>query len=175
MRIGTISIGGVWEATFSMKILQPGNIEILGSNSGVGFSDGSQILLPNTYITALPNSSVGGIGGVGIWVQNVRRTDPGTDPDYADIAWNLTYTGLAPSITEEVDLQLAGSTTWIPYLTKVVNSNTISDSATLDTSGLSSGLWYVRVTASASDTGADSGTTQLVIERGEGTPKIKIA
>jgi hypothetical protein len=172
--VGTIFIGGVWEANFSMKVLRDGNIKILDSNSTIKFNDGSELPLPDTYITARPDSG-SGYGAISIWVKDVRRTDTGTNPDYVDIAWNLTYTGLEPSIREDVDLLQEGTTDWSHRLTKVVDWSTTSDATTLDISSLPSGTWDVRITAHADDAGDDAGVTQFVIAKAEGTPKIKIA
>jgi protocatechuate 3,4-dioxygenase beta subunit len=172
--VGTIFIGGVWEANFSMKILRDGNIKILDSNSTIKFNDGSELPLPDTYITARPQPLDNGPEGIGIWVTNVTRTDAGTNPDYADIFWNLTYTGLEPSVKEYIDFQQEGTTTWIPGPTRFVDPTTTSDSAVLDISSLPSGIWTVRVTAHADDAGDSAGVTQFTIVKGEKAAKIKI-
>jgi hypothetical protein len=170
--VGTIFIGGVWEANFTMRVLKEGNIKILDSNSTIKFNDGSELPLPDTYITARPDSG-SGYEGIGIWVEDVRRTDTGTNPDYVDIAWNLTYTGLE-QIREDVELMQEGTPGWSHRLTKMVDKSTTSDATTLDISGLPSGIWYVRITAQADDAGNDAGVAQFIIEKAEGTPKIKI-
>ena len=172
--VGTIFIGGVWETNFSMKVLKDGNIKILDSNSSIKFNDGSELPLPDTYITARPNNSGSGPAGIGIWVKDMRRTDAGTNPDYVDIAWNLTYTGLEPVIGEKIELLQEGYSTWSTRLTKEVAWSTTNDMATLDISSLPSGVWNVRVTAHADDAGDDAGVTQFIIQKAERTPKIKI-
>jgi protocatechuate 3,4-dioxygenase beta subunit len=172
--VGTIFIGGVWEANFSMKVLRDGNIKILDSNSTIRFNDGSELPLPDTYITARPDNPGAGPMGIGIWVENVHRADSGADPDFVDIAWNMTYTGLESTITEKVEILQDGTTGWSTRLYRTVASNTTTDSTTLDISSLPSGIWYVRVTASAADAGEDAGVTQFVIQKAERTPKIKI-
>jgi hypothetical protein len=172
--VGTIFIGGVWEANFSMKVLRDGNIRILDSNSTIRFNDGSELPLPDTYITARPDNPGAGPMGIGIWVTDVRRSDSGADPDFVDIAWNMTYTGLESTITEKVEILQDGTTGWSTRLYRTVASNTTMDSTTLDISSLPSGIWYVRVTASAADAGEDAGVTQFVIQKAERTPKIKI-
>jgi hypothetical protein len=172
--VGTIFIGGVWETNFSMKIKRDGNIKILNSSSTIKFNDGSVLPLPDTYITARPDNPNAGHVGIGIWVTNVRRTDLGANPDYADIEWNLTYTGLEPTIEEYVDIRQDGSTDWLPRLATTVDKSAVSDTMTLDTSGLASGIWYVRVIAMAADAGEDARVTQILIQKAERTPKIKI-
>jgi hypothetical protein len=112
--------------------------------------------------------------GIGIWVTNVRRADSGADPDFVDIAWNITYTGLEPVIQERVEILQDGTTGWSTRLFKSVASNTTADATTLSISTLPSGLWHVRVTASAADAGENAGVTQFVIQKAERTPKIKI-
>jgi hypothetical protein len=112
--------------------------------------------------------------GIGIWVTNLRRTDMAANPDYADIAWNLTYTGLEPTITETVDILHEGTTNWIPRFSRTVDRSTLGDSTTLDLSGIATGTWHIRVTASAADAGEDSQSFDIYIEKAEKTPKIKI-
>lgn len=172
--VGTIFIGGVWEANFSMKVLRDGNIKILDSNSTIKFNDGSELPLPDTYITARPDSPGSGPEGIGIWIDDVRRTDTGENPDYVIIAWNITYTGAEPTIREDIEIQQEGTTEWSHRLTKVVDSTTTGDEAPLDISGIPSGTWIVRVTIHAEDAGDDAGVTQFVLQRAEKTPKIKI-
>jgi len=172
--VGTIFIGGVWQANFSMMVLKEGNIKILDSNSTIKFNDGSKLALPDTYITSLPNSTGIGLEGIGIRVSDVRRTDTGTNPDYVDIAWNLTYTGDLP-VTEFVDVRQEGTTEWANRLTKTVDgTTTTSDAMTLDISTLPAGTWQVRVTAHADDAGDDAGYTGFTIVKAVGTSKIKI-
>ncbi|HTY53112.1 MAG TPA: Ig-like domain-containing protein [Methanomicrobiales archaeon] len=174
--VGTIFIGGVWEANFSMKVLRDGNIKILDSNSTIKFNDGSELPLPDTYITARPDNTSAGPEGIGIWVKDVERTDTGgASPDFVDIAWNLTYTGEEHMVREDVEILLEGTTEWSHRLTRFVPAATSHDTATLDVSSLPSGLWNVRVKAYAVDAGEDSGTTQFLVQRAEGTPKIKIS
>ena len=108
--VGTIFVGGVWEVNFSMKVLRDGNIKILDSNSSIKFNDGSELPLPDTYITARPDNAGNGPEGIGIWVKDLHRTDAGTSPDYVDLAWNLTYTGIEPTFREDVYLQQEGTT-----------------------------------------------------------------
>jgi hypothetical protein len=173
--VGTIFIGGVWEANFSMKILRDGNIKILDSNSSIKFNDGSELPLPDTYITARPDNASAGPEGIGIWVKDVRRTDNGINPNSVDITWNLTYTGEEPVIREDVEVLMEGTTDWSHRLTKYVGRTTEQDAMTMDISSLPSGTWVVRVKAYAPDAGEDMGFAQFLIQRAEGTPKIKIS
>jgi hypothetical protein len=172
--VGTIFIGGVWEANFSMKVLKDGNIKILNSNSTIKFNDGSELPLPDTYITARPDNPGSGPMGIGIWVENVHRADSGAEPDFVDIAWDMSYTGLEPTIQEKVEILQDGTTGWSTRLLRTVDATTVTDQTTLDISTLPSGIWHVRVTASAADAGEDAGLTQFVIQKAERTPKIKI-
>ncbi|MDD1666927.1 MAG: Ig-like domain-containing protein [Methanomicrobiales archaeon] len=172
--VGTIFIGGVWEANFSMKILKDGNIKILDSNSTIKFNDGSELPLPDTYITARPDDLGHGPMGIGIWVEDVRRTDTGPATEFVDIAWNLTYVGDESVVREDIDILLEGTSDWSHRLTKYVAPTTENDAMTMDVSSLPSGTWLVRVKATALDAGEDAGITQFIIQRAEGTPKIKI-
>jgi len=172
--VGTIFVGGVWEVNFSMKVLRDGNIKILDSTSTIKFNDGSELPLPDTYITARPDNPGAGPEGIGIWVKDVQRTDTGITSDFVDIAWNLTYTGEELMIREDIEILQEGTSEWSHRLTKYVSGGTTRDTMTMDVSALSSGTWLVRVTAYAADAGEDTATGQFVIQRAEGTPKIKI-
>ena len=173
--VGTIFVGGVWEVNFSMKVLRDGNIKILDSNSSIKFNDGSELPLPDTYITARPDNAGSGPEGIGIWVKDLHRTDTGTSPDYVDLAWNLTYTGIELTIREDIYLQQEGTTGWNHRLTKVVPWDTTKDATTLDISSLPSGIWDVRIIAHADDAGdSDPKDYVFVVQKAERTPKIKI-
>ncbi|HXW98170.1 MAG TPA: Ig-like domain-containing protein [Methanomicrobiales archaeon] len=173
--VGTIFVGGVWQVNFSMKVLKDGNIKILDSNSSIQFNDGSSLPLPDTYITARPENTGTGPVGIGIWVTDLHRTDAGTSPDYVDVAWNTTYTGIEPTFQEDVDLLQEGTTDWIHRSSKVVPYDTTKDATTLDISSLPSGTWDVRVTATALDTGSDAEVISFLVQKAEKTPKIKIS
>ncbi|HUK38393.1 MAG TPA: Ig-like domain-containing protein [Methanomicrobiales archaeon] len=173
--VGTIFVGGVWQVNFSMKVLKDGNIKILDSNSSIMFNDGTKLPLPDTYITARPENTGTGPVGIGIWVTDLHRTDAGTSPDYVDIAWNTTYTGIEPTFQEDVDLLQEGTTDWIHRSSKVVPYDTTRDATTLDISSLPSGTWDVRVTATALDTGSDAKVISFIVQKAEKTPKIRIS
>ncbi|HUK92827.1 MAG TPA: hypothetical protein VLU98_02195, partial [Methanomicrobiales archaeon] len=152
-----------------------GNIKILDANSTISFNDGTVLPLPDTYITARPDNSGSGPLGIGIWVKDLNRTDTGDSQESVDLAWNLTYTGQDPAIQEDVEILLEGTSDWSHRLTKYVDKSATKDAMTMDVSSLPTGLWLVRVTASTPDAGSDTAITQFLIQRAEGTPKIKIS
>jgi hypothetical protein len=69
--VGTIQLNQVYQATFQMKVLSPGNINIFGPNSGITFYNSSGILqsisVPSTYITSIAAMNT-------TTIQNVTRT-----------------------------------------------------------------------------------------------------
>jgi hypothetical protein len=174
--VGTIFVGGVWEVNFSMKVLKDGNIKILDSNSTIKFNDGSELPLPDTYITARPDNSGSGPMGMGIHVTDVRRTDDGTNPDYVTIAWNVSYTGFEAQFLEKVEILRRGELPpWDTRYSEWVDWSTTDGEVTLDISSLSSGTYDVWVSAYATDTGEDRGPTYFDVVKAERTPKIKIS
>ena len=54
--IGTIKLGDIWEAKYTLQVLTNGTINVFGPSSNVKFTgtEGfSQIMVPKTYITAI--------------------------------------------------------------------------------------------------------------------------
>jgi hypothetical protein len=65
---GTIKVNQVWETTYMLQVLKPGNIDVFGIGSQVSFNGGtSTLLLPKTLITALPGMNITG-------AENVTKT-----------------------------------------------------------------------------------------------------
>ena len=53
--VGTIQIQDNWQATFSLRVLQDGDISVFGANSIITFDDGKTLKVPDTIISAVAN------------------------------------------------------------------------------------------------------------------------
>jgi len=59
--VGTIKLNQVWMATYMLKVNKPGNIDVFGVGSHISFNNNaSQLFLPKTLITALPDMNTTG-------------------------------------------------------------------------------------------------------------------
>ncbi|MDD3934513.1 MAG: hypothetical protein PHP55_11685, partial [Methanoculleus sp.] len=97
--IGTIHLNQTWEATFRLKVLTDGNINIFGNGSTITFNnDEDTLTLPDTFITAYPRNDTG-MDFQGLNISNLHVT--GGVTDFLPVAWDLNYTGLETA-TEDV-------------------------------------------------------------------------
>ena len=53
--VGTIEIQDNWQATFSLRVLQDGDISVFGANSIITFDGNSTLKVPDTIISAVAN------------------------------------------------------------------------------------------------------------------------
>ena len=148
--IGTVHLGQVWEATFSLKVLADGNINIFGPGSKINFNDGANLDLPDTFVTAVPDLTNMGFGSGTLRLANPRYTCAEPVLELLAAAWDLAYTG-AGTVTEIVEYSNDGGLSWVPFETLTAGSATTGGAATLDVRNLPSGEYRVRVRASADD------------------------
>jgi len=92
---GTIKLGEVWEARYTLRVLADGNINIFGPGSTITFNNGeSNLTLPKTYITGVPGMVT---SGVNTSVLNVTDVTLGTDTsggiEYRTWTWDRFYSG----------------------------------------------------------------------------------
>ena len=147
---GTVHLGQVWEATFRLRILTDGNINIFGPGSKINFNDGANLDLPDTFVTAVPDLTNMGFGSGTLRLANPRYTCAEPVLELLAAAWDLAYTG-AGTVTEIVEYSNDGGLSWVPFETLTAGSATTGGAATLDVRNLPSGEYRVRVRASADD------------------------
>lgn len=92
---GTIKLGQVWEARYTLRVLTDGNINIFGPGSTITFNNGeATLLLPKTYITGVPGMVT---TGVNTSVLNVTNTASGNATvggiEYMVWTWDRFYSG----------------------------------------------------------------------------------
>ncbi|MFA5103171.1 MAG: hypothetical protein WC525_08460 [Candidatus Thermoplasmatota archaeon] len=99
---GTIKLGQVWEARYTLRVLTDGNINIFGPGSTITFNNGeATLLLPKTYITGVPGMVT---SGVNTSVLNVTNTASNTQTEggieYRVWTWDRFYSGVF-NVTEK--------------------------------------------------------------------------
>lgn len=99
---GTIKLGQVWEARYTLRVLTDGNINIFGLGSTITFNNGeATLLLPKTYITGVPGMVT---SGVNTSVLNVTNTASGSVTEggieYRVWTWDRFYSGIF-NVTEK--------------------------------------------------------------------------
>ena len=92
---GTIKLGQVWEARYTLRVLTDGNINIFGPGSTITFNNGeASILLPKTYITGVPGMVT---SGVNTSVLNITNSASGNATvggiEYMVWTWDRFYSG----------------------------------------------------------------------------------
>ncbi|KUK63255.1 MAG: von Willebrand factor, type A [Methanoculleus marisnigri] len=164
--IGTVHLGQTWEATFRLKVLTDGNINVFGPNSAVTFNDGTDTLpLPDTFITAVPDLTNTGLGSATLGVSNPRYTCAEPVLELLTVAWDLAYTG-SGTVTESVEYSNDGGLSWVRFDTPTANSGVTSEASSLDVGDLPPGEYLVRIRASADDA-PDAGALFPPIRVGE--------
>jgi len=149
--IGTVHLDQVWEATFRLKVLTDGNINVFGPASKIRFNDGTAALdLPDTFITAVPDLTNTGLGSGTLHLTNPRYTCAEPALEFLTAAWDLTYTG-AGTVTETAEYSNDGGLSWVRFDTLTAGSTATGGATTLDVRNLPPGEYRVRVRASADD------------------------
>ncbi|KAF5088491.1 Bacterial Ig-like domain [anaerobic digester metagenome] len=110
--VGDIYLDQTWEASFRLKVLKEGNIDIFGNNSVIHFNGSvgpTELGLPHTFITASHNLSESGAAAAQIWLtQDSLNTD---EPGILVPTWGLNYTG-NQSVTQKIMYQYSQDDIW---------------------------------------------------------------
>jgi hypothetical protein len=127
--VGTIKINQVWETTYMLQVLKPGNIDVFGIGSQISFNNKTATLsLPKTLITALPDMNTTGS-------ENITKTltiDALTavvneSNNLADLFVDIQILPSSPNLSVIADIYITDedlhTTTWIKSveITPVVN------------------------------------------------------
>jgi len=163
--IGTIKVGQQWNATFRLRVNQSGLIDVFGNQSTVSFNNGGpqKLILPQTFITVVPNLSVLNLTAKTITLKNLNVTATGAITTLLPVTWNATYTG-NQTLTERVYYRI-DTGPWILFDTKthLYTPNSTMDYveyAQLDVTKLPPGGYLIKVYATAPD--APDATIELV-------------
>jgi len=95
--VGTVKLGQTWEAIYTLQVLVDGNINVFGENSQVYFNGTqgpSQLRIPKTYITGVPNMTSAGVNSstLSITVGTPSESGPNiiTWPIYRNYTGNMS-------------------------------------------------------------------------------------
>jgi hypothetical protein len=172
--IGTVRLGQTWETTFSLKVLEEGNINVFGPNSKITFNGGADSLeLPDTFITAVPDLNNTGITSSWIAVVLDDPVPPAGQDAFTDtvpLTWTVTYNG-----TRDIDEALSYSNdngrSWTVFWTKTVDrtaepGETLAGETLMDVKSLPAGDYHIRTIASALDAPEATDTTNAPVSIG---------
>ena len=178
--IGTIKLKQQWNATFQLKVMKSGLIDVFGKDSTVTFNGGTQTLyLPQTFISVVPLLGAINITGKTITLKNLELTEPGEIKALLPVTWDTTYTGNA-TLTERVYYQ-EDNGPWVLFDTKTHStsmsdplSKDYTDFAQLDVTKLPPGGYGIKVVATASDAPDATITLDLPVTVGNQQPFIRL-
>jgi len=180
--VGTIKIRQQWNATFQLKVKKSGIIDIFGENSTVSFNGlTNPLVLPQTFITVVPELNVTEITAKTITLDNLIITEPGEITTFLPVMWNTSYTG-NKTITEQVYYSIDGGP-WVqfnvlthnyPYAPDIIAATEYVDYVQLDTRKLPPGGYKIKVYATASDAPDAMAETGYKAVGGKGRVFIKL-
>jgi hypothetical protein len=148
---GNITINQTWETKFRFRVNASGNIDIFGPGSKIIFNNGeSELELPHTYISAVPNLTNMGVNATTLDISNLKTTNSGVIRDFISLEWQIRYDG-NQTVTERISYSIDGGNTWVLFDTNLVTRDTIIDYSNLDIRLLPPGIYWIRVDASAPD------------------------
>ncbi|EJG07652.1 von Willebrand factor type A [Methanofollis liminatans DSM 4140] len=151
-KIDTVRLHQTWTATYTLKTLMSGNINIFGPGSVISFNGGSDNLeLPDTFITVVPDLNITGLDAAALEVRDLQRVGSGPVTDFLQVGWTINYTG---SDTAGQHLYYAddGGRTWNHFHTMPqVSAGERTQAAALDIRALPAGYYTIRVHAQAPD------------------------
>ena len=101
---GTIKVNQEWVVNFTLRALTEGNIKLFSSKSSKVTFTGieGEVGIPDTYITAVPPGMEKGPEVIDFEIENLRRINPDSDTQVAQMAWDPVYTGSDGMITWEI-------------------------------------------------------------------------
>jgi len=127
--VGTIKLNQTWMTSYMLKVNKPGNIDVFGVGSYISFnSNTSQLLLPKTLITALPDmSTTGGVNVTKTLTIGNLTAEVNEHDNVADLSVDIKILPSSPNLSVIADIYITDAdqhtTTWIKSveLTPVVN------------------------------------------------------
>ena len=163
--IGTVHLDQTWVATFRLRVLTDGSINIFGPGSKIRFNNGAELGLPETFITAVPDLTNTGLGSATLGVSNPRYTCAEPVLEFLTVAWDLAYTG-SGTATETMEYSNDGGLSWVRFDILNADSGVTPQASSLDLGDLPPGEYLVRIHASADDA-PDAGALFSPIRVGE--------
>ena len=150
--IGTVRLGQTWTATYTLKVLRDGNINVFGPGSTISFNGGADTLsLPETFLTAVPELNNTGLKKAYLALDALDRIGSVPVTDFLKVGWHLNYTGNR-TVTQRLSYSTDRGKTWTPFLTMTPRvAGERDEQASLDVRSLATGRYLIRVLATAPD------------------------
>ena len=107
--VGDIFLDQTWEATFRLKVLKAGNIDIFGSDSRIRFNGTqgeTELGLPHTFITASLELTETDVAVSDIRLGSLSVKEVNGSPGVRILNWTLNYTGNR-SVIQKVTYQFS--------------------------------------------------------------------
>jgi hypothetical protein len=146
-----------------MRVLRPGNIEVIGNNSALLFNTGESENFGGGTISGQLNNGNTGISTPEIQVSNLQSQIT-TITDFVPLQWNITYTGnqtIYESIYYSTD-----NLNWMQASEKTIPAGNQTDTSSLDVRNLPSGIYHIKVLANAYDVQQPS-SDSIVVQLGD--------
>ena len=181
--IGTINLTQTWQATFTLRVLMSGSLELFGNQSPVSFDNGASMTIPPVFITGNPNLTAGYGAQQPILLSPLLVTQSGTITQLVPLQWTITYPGVYPyqnTATERLyystsyqDPGTCAGPTWSGPFTTITDipvGSSEPQSTTFDVRALPAGTYYICVDATAPDAytaNTETGTSVTVGSSGK--------
>lgn len=179
--VGTVKLGQTWTTSYRLKVKTEGNINVFGPGSTISFNDSADggadhLDLPDTFISARPNSTDPVFGDVFLDVSNLGRVGTGPVTDLLTLEWDLDYNGTG-TVTQEVKYSDDGQS-WTPIksLSPCTAAEVGAQTAILDVRDLPVGRYNFGVLAKCTEKKedwVDLGDAGIAIGNGDAT-KIRL-
>lgn len=117
--VGTIRLNQTWMASYLLKVNKPGNIDVFGVGSYISFNGNtSQLYLPKTLITALPNmDTTGGVNVTKTLTIDALTAVVNESNNLADLFVDIQILPSSPNLSVIADIYITDedqhTTTWI--------------------------------------------------------------
>jgi hypothetical protein len=181
--VGTIKLNETWEATFRLKAIKEGYIDVFGPASTIKFNDSENtgidtLSIPPLYITVSQNQTSMGFSSKTLTLRDLRRTESGPITGILPVEWKTSYNGVH-TIAEQVKYSInGGSWSQFDLKTGIPPGETIQY-AQLDVSNLPPGGYEFFVHAYVDSTDRDAGDADIYLDvpvevGGQGRAFIKL-
>jgi protocatechuate 3,4-dioxygenase beta subunit len=174
---GTIKVDQQWMVNFTLMAWKEGNIRLLSRSSKVTFvGKEGEVSIPDTYVTVFPFGLDKGPEGITCSYTNLRRTNPASDTQIAQLAWDPAYNGPPSEINWSIGYAqpYSGVYTWGEEFPKSTDLHTVDYPLLIK--DMKPGTYTVKVIGRVKEASSDclGPTLQLTLLEPTVTPQILI-
>lgn len=155
--VGTVYLNQTWQATYTLKIMKAGNINLFNDTSYISFNNGEDILeLPKTFVTSVADLNSTGVNYTSLDISCLKNTNSDSITNTIDLEWNLDYDG-EYTVSQNLYYLRIGDNVWINFNNMTVSEpvSSLVQSSSLPVVDLPPGEYRIRVIASAYDAADD--------------------